>query len=131
VTTVVFNSSRSHNGDPLERLTLKRRGTGVDILLTGVLDTGATLCQIPKSFLQQAGYRTANLPTMSFATASGVASAGRIDVDLYFFGVNWPNQTVLCVDDKAPVLIGRALLDLALDVFGYEGRSARLLYFKS
>lgn len=68
---------------------------------------------------------------MSFATASGLASAGRIDVDLYFFNVNWPNQTVLCVDDKAPVLIGRALLDLALDVFGYEGRSARLLYFKS
>jgi predicted aspartyl protease len=132
MTTVIFDRSRFHKGEPLERLTLKgRQWTGVDIHLTGLLDTGATLCQIPKSYLQQAGYTTTNLPTMQFATASGKATAGRIDVDIYIFSTHWQNHTVLCIDDDGPVLIGRSLLDLALDVFGYQGRMTRRLYFKS
>jgi predicted aspartyl protease len=128
VTTIAYGSSRSYVGEPLEMMTIERRGMARDIHVAALVDTGATLCQIPESFLQQAGYTTTNLPKVSFGTAKGKATAGLIDVDLYIFKQYVRMHRVLCIDNSGPSLIGRSLLDLALEALGYEGRKYLLHY---
>jgi hypothetical protein len=126
MTTLTFGSSQAFTIEPLVMLTIVGSGHSKDIHVTCVVDTGAGQCVIPDSFIARAGYALTNLPTVQFGTAGGAVTATAVDIDLYAFGGTWTNHPVMATSG-GPALIGRSLLDLALDAVGYEG-PAKLLH---
>lgn len=104
------------NGVPVVPLTLVGP---LHVSLGGIVDTGATLCQIPGTYVSQAGLTTSGAANASVATASGTVSLPVIQADLYVFGRRWANQWVV-VGSGGPVLLGRDFLFQALAVLGID-----------
>jgi len=90
-----------------------------NISLGGIVDTGATLCQVPSTYLMQAGLPTSGPTYATVATANGSVSLPVIYAGLYAFGQLWPNQLVV-VGSGGPLLLGRDFLFQALAQFGIE-----------
>ena len=115
MTTLTFTQSQQLvTGMPVVALTVAGQQ---QVSLAGIVDTGATLCQIPSTWLQQAGYGPAGPAYATVATAGGTVSLPLASVDLYAFGRLWPAQPVL-VGSGGPVLIGRDLLRQAVSALG-------------